>query len=159
VKKLLKPHHFLVALLLIVLLPAAALAGSFGFGWQYTGPASGFSLRLPLDRYLAVQPMLSLSLHNQGDSTSGHINYGLRGLLNLPALGPIHPYVGAGLGRSNSFANDKSHTTQGYQTFLGLEYQLSSLRPSFEVALGQVGRSDGTMYLGTMFNFGLHYYF
>lgn len=142
-----------------MILPAAALADGFGFGWQYTGPASGFSLRLPLDRYLAVQPMLSLSLRNQGEGTSGHINYGIRGLLNLPALGPIHPYVGAGLGRSKSFAGDNSRTTQGYQMFLGLEYQLSSLRPSFEVALGQVERSDGTMYLGTMLNFGLHYYF
>ena len=142
-----------------MILPAAALADGFGFGWQYTGPASGFSLRLPLDRYLAVQPMLSLSLHNQGDGTSGHVNYGIRGLLNLPALGPIHPYVGAGLGRSDSIAGGNTRTAQGYQAFLGLEYQLSSLRPSFEVALGQVARSDGTMYLGTMFNFGLHYYF
>ena len=144
---MLKPYHFLIALLLVIILPAAALADGFGFGWQYTGPASGFSLKLPLDRYLAVQPMLSLSLRNQGDGSIGHINYGLRGLLNLPALGPIHPYVGAGLGRSSSFANDDSQMTQGYQAFLGLEYQLSSLRPSFEVALGQVARSNGTMYL------------
>lgn len=159
VQTLLKPRHFIIALFLALLLPAPSSASGFGFGWQYTGPASGFSLRLPLDRYLAVQPMLSLALQDQADMTVGHAAYGLRGLMNLPALGPVHPYLGAGLGRSHRFENGESRVVQGYQAFIGMEYQASNLQPSFEVALGRVDRSDGSMYLGTMFNFGVHYYF
>jgi len=141
------------------LAPAAALADGFGFGWQYTGPASGFSLRLPLDRNLAIQPLLSLSMQDRADGAAGHAIYGLRALVNLPALGPVHPYLGAGIGRSSRFGNGQTEIAQGGQAFLGLEYQGSSLRPSFEVGVGYLNRPDGVSYLGTMLNFGLHYYF
>ena len=156
---MLRSRPIIFALLLAVLLPAAASAEGFGFGWQYTGPATGFSLRLPLDRYLAVQPIIALSIRNHESGTAGRAAYGLRALMNLPVLGPIHPYLGAGIGRTNLFDGGQSRITQGYQGFIGLEYQLSSLRPSLEVALGRVDRSDGSSYLGTMFNLGLHYYF
>ncbi len=156
---MLKPHHFLIALLLVLILPAAALADGFGFGWQYTGPVSGFSLKLPMDKYLMLQPMLSLSLQDKTSGNVGHASYGIRALMNLPVLGPIHPYLGVGLGRSTQYVEGQAQVNQGYQGFAGAEYAFGGLRPSVEIALGQMQHPDGSSFLGTMYNFGLHYYF
>ncbi|MGE5530262.1 MAG: hypothetical protein ACM3X6_14140 [Patescibacteria group bacterium] len=157
---MLRPRHFIIAFMLTLLLPGAAAADNMiSLGWQHTGPASGFSLKIPIDDFLAVQPMLTLSLQDRGDGLGGHATYGVRGFLNLPVLGPFHPYVGAGIGRSDRLEGGQSQAIQGYQAFLGAEYDLGHLRPSLEVALGRLDKPGGAMYVGTMFNFGLHYSF
>ena len=155
-----KKQHIIIALILLIMLPTAAAAdNSISLGWQHSGEVSGFSVKVPLDNYLTVQPILSISMQDKGDGLGGHASYGLRGLLSLPVLGPLHPYVGAGIGRSDRLKNGVSQVTQGYAAFLGSEFDLGHLRPSAEVAFGRLDRSGGSMYLGTMINFGLNYSF
>lgn len=154
-----KTTQMLAAALVLFLIPSAALAEGFGLGWQHTGPASGLSLKLPLDRYLVIQPMLSLSVKDQPDGALGHTSYGLRTIMRLPSLGSLHPYTGVGAGRSTRYEDGERLVNQGFQGFVGLEIDFNGFRPSVEMALGRVGRSDGTGFTGTMYNFGLHYYF
>ncbi|HEY8344451.1 MAG TPA: hypothetical protein VIL66_04565 [Bacillota bacterium] len=128
-----------------------------GVGWQYTKPASGFSVKFPVSDGYYLQPLLSFSIDRKNGDTSGEIDYGLRGLYLLPDRRHIQPYTGIGWGRTESY--DSGQREYGFEVFVGAEYKKFLLVPAIEVGLGGFSKSDGSFHAGTTLNFSIFYYF
>jgi hypothetical protein len=137
----------------------------FGIGYQITRPASGFSVKIPIKNNYYLQPTLSYSLVEKKDSVNGHLAMGLRGIAFLPTQSDFHPYAGLSWGYSENFAGNALETTtvikggNGYEAFLGVEYQRYALRPALEIGMGTYANIDGSYYAGAVVNFSLVYYF
>lgn len=136
-------------------------------GWQFTKAGNGFSIKIPVQDYYYIQPLLAFSMSDEpgAGTAEGHFALGLRGIRQLPARGNFQPYAGFGWGHSEVFSGTNLFSavitkgSTGYEAFLGVEYQKYIIRPTLEIGLGSYNRADGSYYAGTTFNFGLMYSF
>lgn len=134
-----------------------AVKHSYGFGWQHTKPAQGFSVKIPVGEDYYLQPLLSFSIDRSEDQTSGHYDLGIRGLYLFPNQGFLQPYIGVGWGRSRDY--DSKESAYGYEAFAGIEYREYFLVPALELGLGGHSKSDDSFHAGTTIGFSLFYYF
>lgn len=141
----------------------------FGIGYQFSRPANGFSLKIPVTNTIYLQPIFAFGMTGQNDSTQsstrGSFAFGIRGTFDLPARGDFQPYTGLAIGHNEEFSGTTpSNTTAtkggtGYEAFMGVEYQKWLIHPAIEVALGGFNKIDGGFLAGTTFNAGVTYYF
>lgn len=162
----------IILLTLSLILAMAAACGAedqplthFGIGYQFTRPASGFSIKIPVKNNYYLQPTFSYSMVEKKDLVNGHLALGLRGIGYLPTRNNFHPYAGLSWGYSENFAGnslDNAAVTKGgngYEAFVGVEYQKFALRPALEIGMGTFAKIDGSYYAGAVINFSLIYYF
>ena len=134
----------------------------YAVGWQFSSPASGFSVKIPYQTDYYLQPVFSVAMSEEDASTTGNYAIGLRGIYDLEKRGNFLPYIGAALGYSKKFENgsdsDFSKSRFGYQGFFGVEYQKYLLRPAFEIGIGGINNSD-SFHAGVICNLSILYYF
>ena len=137
----------------------------YAFGWQFSRPTSGLSVKIPLQEQYYIQPIFALSLSDQNEATDGYFSFGVRGIWDLPTRDDLHPYAGVAWGYAEDFngKNVKNSTVskaaRGFQSFFGVEYQKFLLRPAVEIGLGSFRNNDGSYFAGVTYNFSLLYYF
>ena len=155
-----------IALLLFFTVNSLAYSGTirrdYAIGWQFSRPASGFSLKIPyLDDYY-IQPIIAVVMNQNDTITNGHYALGIRGVYNLDAHQDFLPYAGAGLGYSESFRKGDDSFSNGniaYEAFFGVEYRKYLIRPSLEIGLGGLNKYDGSFHAGVICNLAVLYYF
>lgn len=133
-------------------------------GWQFSRPASGFSLKIPYKAFY-LQPIFGFSMTKTPDSTNGHFSLGIRGIYNLTPHSYVQPYAGVSWGHSEDFSGTSVSDSKivnggsGYETFFGVEYQKYLLRPALEIGMGNYKKIDNNYYAGVVCNFSVLYYF
>lgn len=135
----------------------------FAFGWQFSRPATGFSLKIPYQKDFFLQPILAVSLNKNDTFTTSHCALGLRGIYNLPKRQDFLPYAGVSLGYSQDYkrtadSSDANGNT-AFEAFFGVEYQRYLLRPSLEIGIGGLRKTNGSFYAGVIYNVSVMYYF
>ena len=156
--------YFLI-LLLMFTVTVSCLGEGVGIGYQVTRPASGFSIKIPVKDNFYLQPTFSYSVAQKPESINGHLAFGVRGIDFLPTRGDFHPYMGLSWGYSENFSGSTLETTSvtkggnGYEAFMGIEYQKYALRPALEIGMGTMAKVDGSYYAGAIVNCSLIYYF
>ena len=148
---------------------ASETGHGFGIGYQFSRPANGFSLKIPVTDTIYLQPIFAFGMTEKNDSsqssTEGSFAFGLRGTYDLPSKGDFQPYAGVAIGHNEEFSGTNPESTTvtkggtGYEAFLGVEYQNWLIRPAFEIGLGGFNKSDGGFLAGTTLNVGVMYYF
>lgn len=135
----------------------------YAVGWQISGPASGFSLKIPYQTDYYIQPIFSIAMSQKDTATTGNYALGLRGIYNLEQRQYFLPYFGAALGYSRSYEKTADSSSEnssfGYQGFFGVEYQKYLLRPALEIGIGGANNADGNFHAGVICNLSLLYYF
>lgn len=148
---------------------AAETGHGFGIGYQFSRPADGFSLKIPVTDTIYLQPIFAFGMTEKKEpapnSTQGSFAFGLRGTYDLPARGDFQPYAGLAIGHHEEFSGTTPESTTatkggtGYEIFLGVEYQKWLIRPAVEIGLGGFDKIEGGFLAGTTFNVGVMYYF
>ncbi len=166
-----KTASILLCALLIGLLAGVCRAESalgrrdYAFGWQFSRPTNGLSLKIPIQEQYYIQPICALSLSGKSEETDGYFTFGIRGIWDLPTRNDLHPYAGVAWGYAEDFdgsnvRNSKvSKAARGFQSFFGVEYEKFVLRPAVEIGLGSFRNNDGSYFAGVTYNFSLLYYF
>lgn len=137
----------------------------FGFGWQFFQPASGLSLKIPIQNDYYLQPIFSFAMKEEAESLQKHFAIGIRGIYDFPARYDFRAYSGVALGHWFTLNNPASanhaaaRSGSGYQAFFGVEYQKYLLRPALELGLGGYWSPEGNFTAGLVFNFSMLYYF
>ncbi len=134
----------------------------FAVGWQFSRPASGLSVKIPIKDQYYLQPIFAFSLTENDQTTAGHLSLGLRASLDLPTRNDFHPYTGVSWGYSKDFKETQVENRtieNGLQGFFGVEYQKYLVRPALEIGMGTFQNADGTNFAGMTYNFSLFYYF
>ncbi|HEX3047556.1 MAG TPA: hypothetical protein VHY08_22585 [Bacillota bacterium] len=161
---------FSILFLLLACLPTSAAAeelsssGEYAVGYLFSRPASGFTVKLPINDQYYLQPIFSFSLAENEDSARKNLAVGLRAVSNLPARQEFRPYAGLSWGHSEGFYDDSNSSPittggTGFDVFIGVEYEKYMIHPSLEVGLGSYARTDGDYLVGTTFSFSVLYYF
>lgn len=134
---------------------------TYAIGWQYSRPASGISLRIPIEKNFDLQPVFAISMVEKDTKTNGRYAVGIRGIYNLTDQDDFHPYTGLSIGHQRNFSNKtgKSISSTGVEVFFGVEYRKYLIRPAFEIGMGNYHQSDGTHYAGLSYSLSLQYYF
>jgi hypothetical protein len=144
---------------------AAPLPRDYAIGWQFSKPASGLSLKIPIKQIYYLQPIFTLLQVEQNNQSTSHVAFGIRGIYEFQSRYDFRPYAGVALGCSNDFSattpagNSDNKSSTGYEAFFGVEYQKYLLRPALEIGMGNYFESDHNNYAGITFNFSLLYYF
>lgn len=161
----------MLSLLLICIFTGVCVAETsqnrrdYAFGWQFSRPTSGLSLKIPFQEQYYIQPVFAMSLSDRSGSADGYVSFGLRGILDLPTRNDLHPYAGVAWGYSKDFIeksvaqSTKLKSARGFQSFFGVEYQKYLLRPAFEIGLGSFRNNDDSYFAGVTYNLSLLYYF
>jgi hypothetical protein len=167
-KKILFPALFSILLLLFLASSAAAEepkpAGKYAVGYQFSRPASGFTIKIPINEHYFIQPIFAFTLVEKENLARKNLAYGLRAISNLPPRQEFRPYAGVSWGHSEGFYDDTetSPTTTGgtgFDAFIGVEYEKYMIHPTLEIGLGSYARSDSSFLVGTTFSFSVLYYF
>ena len=135
----------------------------YAIGWQVSGPASGFCLKIPYQVDYYIQPIFTISMSEKDAATTGNYALGIRGIFDLPQHQDFLPYAGVALGYSESYTrttdSSSSNGNFGYEAFFGVEYQKYLLRPSLEIGIGGSNKNDGSFHAGVICNLSVLYYF
>ena len=137
----------------------------FAMGWQFSRPASGLSLKIPIKADYYIQPIFTFSETRKETATSGHLALGIRGIYEFPSRLDFQPYTGLSIGYSKNFKGDSpdsavvTNSGLGYEGFFGVEYKKYLLRPALEIGMGGYAKKGGAYFAGVIWNFSLHYYF
>jgi len=136
----------------------------YALGWQFSKPASGFSLKIPIDETYFLQPVFSFSWEEKGGQSRGNYAAGLRALYELPDRSGFQPYFGLAVGHRWSGENTNGAaagycSATGLEALFGVEYRKYLLRPALEIGMGGYQKSEGDNYAGLTVNFSLAYYF
>jgi opacity protein-like surface antigen len=135
----------------------------YAIGWQVSGPASGFCLKIPYQVDYYIQPIFAISMSEKDAATTGNYALGIRGIYDLPLHQDFLPYAGVALGYSESYRrttdSSSSNGNFGYEAFFGVEYQKYLLRPALEIGIGSSNNNDGSFHAGVIYNFSMLYYF
>lgn len=160
-----------LALLLLLTLSLKCMAASgdlnrreWGFGWQFSQPAGGLSVRCPIEKDYYLQPILLVNINDRNGTVDEEIAYGLRGIYNLPPQGDFRPYTGIGIGYNKKTNGTVGETARfrggsGFEAFFGIEYIKYVVRPTIDIAIGGFNRIDGGYDAGITCNLSLMYYF
>jgi hypothetical protein len=161
---------FSIFVLLFAGLPSIAAAeelsstGEYAVGYQFSRPASGFTIKVPINEQYYIQPIFSFSLEEQKTSSQKNLAFGLRAISNLPARQQFRPYAGISWGHSEGFYDDAQNSPittggTGFDAFIGVEYEKFMIHPTLEIGLGSFASIDGSFAVGTTLSFSLLYYF
>jgi hypothetical protein len=139
-------------------------AQKWAVGWQFSRPASGLSVKFPIEKDYYLQPIFIIGLSQNEGSTHKSLAYGLRGIYNLTPQADFHPYAGLGIGHNEHYSSSGEHDPltrggTGYEAFFGFEYDKYPLRPSLEHGLGGYKPIEGGYRAGITCNISLFYYF
>lgn len=146
---------------LMLLFTVSSVNWAYGFnekysvGWQYSRPAEGLSVKIPILDGLLLQPIISFE---DTGSKSEH-SIGVRLIQPFEANDDFMPYAGAAIGHHRRRTNSSSVSGFGYEAFFGLEYQKYLIRPSIEIGMGSYTKKNGDDYAGFSINVGLMYAF
>ena len=134
---------------------------NYSFGWQYSKPASGLSVKIPIKTKYYLQPVVSFNLNEAENSTSGRYSLGLRGIYELSLHSELQSYAGIGIGHRQYYGSNQNEVlaNNGYEAFFGIEYQKYIIRPALEISMGYYNQSQSVSRAGLSFNFSLLYYF
>ncbi len=166
-----KQLTIIISLLLLFVINISCFASDdlnrreYAFGWQFSRPANGFSVKIPIKEDYYLQPIFAVSMAEKDNSTQGHYALGLRGIYHLPIQEDFQPYVGVALGYSENFEGTSFKDSSvnnggtGYEAFFGVEYQKYLIRPALEIGLGGFNKFDHTHFAGLIANFSVMYYF
>jgi hypothetical protein len=136
----------------------------YAIGYQFSRPASGFTVKIPITEQYFIQPVFAYTLVEKTDLTRKNMAVGVRAISNLPARQEFRPYTGISWGHSEGFYDDSETSPSttggsGFDLFIGVEYEKYMFHPTLEIGLGSYARTDGTYIVGTTFSFSLLYYF
>lgn len=146
---------------LMLLLTVSTMALAYGsrqeysVGFQYSRPAQGLSVKIPIQEDLLLQPIISFE---DDDSESEH-SIGFRLLKPFEENEDFRPYAGGAIGHYKRETDSSSHSGFGYEAFFGIEYQKYLIRPSIEIGMGSYTKKNGDHYAGFSINAGLMYTF
>jgi hypothetical protein len=136
----------------------------YTFGWQYSRPVNGISVKVPIYQDYFLQPVVSLNISEDDHLADGRYSAGLRFFANLPERGDFQPYAGISAGHFKTYQKTDELTTEsisgnGYEAFFGVEYQKYIIRPSIEIGMGSYIKKNGDYYAGLSVNAGVAYFF
>lgn len=164
-----KTSRIITFIILTLTVTTAAMAdeapnNGYMIGWQYSRPANGVSVKIPINEDYYLQPIISFSVSEDDHLADGRYSTGLRFLANLPERGDFRPYAGISAGHSKSYTKADDQTTKsisgnGYEAFFGIEYEKYIIRPSLEIGMGSYTKKNGDYYAGFSINAGLAYFF
>ncbi|HOJ76743.1 MAG TPA: hypothetical protein PL158_01425 [Bacillota bacterium] len=134
---------------------------NYSFGWQYSKPASGLSVKIPIKTKYYLQPVVAFNLSEAENGTSGRYSLGLRGIYELSLHSELQSYAGIGIGHRQYYGSNQNEVlaNNGYEAFFGIEYQKYIIRPALEISMGYYNQSQSVSRAGLSFNFSLLYYF
>lgn len=138
---------------------------NYAIGWQISKPASGFSVKIPIQDDYYIQPIFSITMNDKNSNITGHYAVGVRGIYDLSSQQDFLPYIGVDLGYSEGYQGTSSAAATinqggtGCEAFFGIEYQKYLVRPALEIGLGSYKRYDGSFWAGVVYNVSLQYYF
>ena len=91
-KKIPAPITILTILIfLLACLPSSAAGeeltpeGEYAVGYQFSRPASGFTVKIPISGQYFLQPVFAFTLVEKQDLSRKNLALGLRAISNLPA--------------------------------------------------------------------------